>query len=78
MEKKITDVLGDMDGLAEAISGKLKEVKTELSMVKLAFNDDQDQGAGAKGICCRTKLQKVGEFLMGYGAVFPSCQDSGC
>lgn len=42
MEKKITDVLGDMDRLAEAIGGKLKEVKTELSMVKFGFNDHQD------------------------------------
>ncbi|PQP99051.1 hypothetical protein Pyn_25406 [Prunus yedoensis var. nudiflora] len=38
MEKKITDCLGDMDGLAEAIGGKLKEVVTELSVMKLAMS----------------------------------------
>lgn len=38
MEKKIIDVLGDMDGLVETIGGKLKEVETELSVMKLAVS----------------------------------------
>ncbi|CAL9000421.1 unnamed protein product [Prunus brigantina] len=38
MEKKVTDVQGDVDGLAEAVGGKLKEVESELSLVKLAVS----------------------------------------
>lgn len=30
IEKKVTDVLGDMDDLVEAIGGNLKEVETEM------------------------------------------------
>ncbi|CAL8163029.1 unnamed protein product [Prunus armeniaca] len=38
LEKKITNVLGDMDGLVKAIGGKLKEVETELSVMELAVS----------------------------------------
>lgn len=33
--KKLTDVLGDMDGLEKVIHRKLKKVETKLGMVKL-------------------------------------------
>ncbi|KAH0982199.1 hypothetical protein GBA52_009376 [Prunus armeniaca] len=47
MEKKVTDVLGDMDGLAEAVGGKLNEVETELNVVKLAVGGSASSHEGS-------------------------------
>ncbi|CAL9000584.1 unnamed protein product, partial [Prunus brigantina] len=47
MMKKVTDDLGDMDGLAEAIGGKLKEVETELSVVKLTVSGSASSHEGS-------------------------------
>ncbi|PQQ13007.1 hypothetical protein Pyn_17739 [Prunus yedoensis var. nudiflora] len=38
MERKATSVLGDIDGLVEAIGGKLKEMETKLGVGKLALS----------------------------------------
>ncbi|CAL8990847.1 unnamed protein product, partial [Prunus brigantina] len=45
--EKVTDVLGDIYGLAEAIGGKLKEVESELSVVKLAVSGSASSHEGA-------------------------------
>ncbi|PQQ05597.1 hypothetical protein Pyn_24565 [Prunus yedoensis var. nudiflora] len=54
MEKKIIDCLGDMDGLAEAIGGKLKEVETELSMMKLAMSGMTSMQGGKRHLDNKT------------------------
>ncbi|KAH0987926.1 hypothetical protein GBA52_015103 [Prunus armeniaca] len=47
MERKVTDCLGDMDGLAEAVDGKLKEVETELSVVMLVVSGSASSHEGS-------------------------------
>ncbi|PQM43265.1 hypothetical protein Pyn_40420 [Prunus yedoensis var. nudiflora] len=70
IEKKVTNVLGDMDGLGEAIAGKLKSVKNEQGGKRHLANKPVNKGKeikvvldGAKGKEYKDKKKFSGYFF---------------